>query len=273
MAFFDRFKKKEQPQKSQSSPEFDKSFASLRTDMLTAGNQFAQGDEDRLYILCAGQNDVEWFYQLRGKIRTKDELNADGVGQYDVSDAAVQQCRNKLADDWQKILQLFSDYHKEIPKGCRMIYDNRSGKFHGKFALDDDMDVSAEALKWITEEKQKLAEAGEQPVYNWKEAYRANVRYFEKDGEVIGVYALGEGVDTVLPVYPRAAYEGKEIMKWELSLVTTTDYSVIAKVNYRIAIKVLPEITGTQVVDDVMLVQGLSLEQMKQLADQCSSMS
>lgn len=63
-------------------------------------------------------------------------------------------------------------------------------------------------------------------------------------------------------MYSRAAYEGKEIMQWVLSLVSTTEDKVIVRVNYRTAVKLLPEITGTQIVDDVMLVQGLSLEQL-----------
>lgn len=272
MGFFDRFKKKEQPQK-QKTADFNESAAKIQTDMLLTARQFVHGDEDKLYILCAGQKDVEWFYQLRGRIRAKEEVNADGAGPYDVSDAAVQQCQNKLVEDWQKILQLYADYNKPLPKGLRLTFDSRSSAYHRGFVTDQEMDVSAEAAKWMNKEKQKLAEAGEQPVYDWKNAYRAKVRYWEKDGEVIGAYALGEGVDTVLPVYPRAAYNGKEIMNWQLSLVSTTENKVIARVNYRTAVKVLPEIANTQVVDDVMLVQGPSMEQLKQLVDRCGSLS
>lgn len=274
MGFFDRFKKKEEPQ-PHSTDEFNNRVAAIRTDMLSACHQFAGGNEERLYILCAGQDQVDWFYQMRGKILGKEELNADGHGSYDVSDTAIQHCTKRLAEDWQKVLQLCRNNNKEVPKGCRMIYDSRSNAYHGRFSLDDTADLSTELSAWMKEEKQKLTAAGEQPVYNWKDAYRAKVRYWEKDGEIIGAYALGEGVDTVLPVYPRAAYEGKKITNWQLSLVAKvqSDYQTIARVDYRKAVRVLPEIARTQAVDDVMLVVGITQEQMQQLIAACGRLS
>lgn len=67
MAFVDIFNKRKQLQKlhqEKKRQEFDQSIVDLRNNMLYTCHQFAGGNEERLFIICAGQNDVEWFYQL-----------------------------------------------------------------------------------------------------------------------------------------------------------------------------------------------------------------
>lgn len=271
MSFLDRFKKKEQ---AKPALNFNEIVGTTQDEMFKTANQYASKDADKLYIICGGQNEIDWFYLIQGQILAKNELNAIEGVQYDVSDAAVQQCRDKLAADWQKICKTYADFQKPVPKGLCMTYDNRSKKFAETVITEHDIDVPATMESWKNTEKQKLEKAGETRAYDWKNAYRANVRYYGNDaGDIIGNYAIGEGVDTILPVYPRAAYEGKEIKNWQLSLVSMTEDKVIARVNYRTAIKVLPEITGTQIVDDEMLVQGLSLEQLRQIVNKCGSLS
>jgi hypothetical protein len=271
MSLFDRFKKKEQ---AKPTPNINEIVGTTEGEMFKTANQYANKDADKIYIICGGQNEIDWFYLIRGRILAKNELNAVGDGEYDVSDAAVQQCGNKLAAGWQKICKTYADFQKPVPKGFCMTYDNRSKKFAETVITDNDIDVPATMESWKNTETKKFEKAGGTPAYDWKNAYRANVRYYGNDvGDIIGNYAIGEGVDTILPVYPRAAYEGKEIKNWQLSLVSMTEDKVIARVNYRTAIKVLPEITGTQIVDDVMFVQGPSLEQLRQLVDKCGSLS
>ena len=209
-------------------------------------------------------------------IFSKYKMNQDGVKRCDTLDEAVQQCRDKIAADWKKVLQLCADNNVKLPKGCRMMYDNRFDTYQGKFVLDREMDVNAEVVDWMNEEKQKLKENGPLSIDEWLDAYRPKARYLEKDGEVIGAFPLREGTDTVLPVDPQASYEGKEITKWVLSLVSTTENRVIASVDYRIALAVLQESVRNEiisVVSHLMLVKGLSREQMEQLVEKCTRVS
>lgn len=279
MAFLDRFIKKdkqqtkpEQAQPNKSGQDFESRLEDLRDSMLTTGNQFAKANEERVFIICAGTDQVDWFYQMQGRIVAKDALNETGTGEYDVSEASIQQFRDRLLADWQKILELIKENQIEQPKGMQLVYDSRSNHVRSRFA-NQEIDLAAEVASWMQEEQQKLTAANE-PVLNWKEAYRAKVRYYSNGQDVMGAYAIGEGVDTVLPVrHPRSAYEGKEITHWELALVPDTDNQDVIHTDYQKAIQALSEIAETQVVDDVMLVKGLTLEQIKQVADRCGSRS
>lgn len=259
MTFFDRFRKKK-PGKPQDN--FHERVGTLEAGMLSAAHQLANKEDDKLFMVLGGEDGVEWFYLMRGQIRSRNELDADSAP-----------CHEKLVTEWQKIRQLYEEHGEPLPNTIRISYDNRSLHF-GETPVKDGLDAAEEAQKWQDEERLKLMEAGDEPSFDWNKAYRAKVRYFEnREGDVIGAYALGESTDTILPVYPRAAYQGREILHWVLSLVSITDDQYIVRVNYRTAVKLLPKMTGTQIVDDMMYVQGMSLNRMKELAEKCDRLT
>jgi hypothetical protein len=264
MGLFDRFKK-EKPS-AEDTQKFGAERNAIWLDMLNVCQDFANQDEDKTYVIC-GDNEADWFYLMNGKILAKNELNTAGRGQYDVSDAAIQACREKLLADWQKLVQVCVNYHQDVPKLTYVVDDARSRNTHANFIMEAS-DIPAAAADWIQKQKEKCAEAAGKPTYNWKGAYRAKVKYYSNDRDVMGVYALGEGVDTVLPVnHPRTAYDGKEITHWELALVPVAEDRKMIRTDYQKSIKILPTIAKTEIVEDVMLVKGMTLEEMEKLAD------
>lgn len=47
----------------------------------------------------------------------------------------------------------------------------------------------------------------------WEEAYSATAQFYKRDGEILGVYALTEDTNTILPCQPYAEYALVDYMK------------------------------------------------------------
>ena len=101
----------------------------------------------------------------------------------------------------------------------------------------------------------------------WGEAYKAQPQIYGKpDGSIMGAIALTEGTLTVIPKNPKLLYkvDGKTIEEWNLALVSTTEDSVIATVDYY---SFLIKLTDYVIDEDEnsQLIKALSLKEMKEI--------
>lgn len=76
----------------------------------------------------------------------------------------------------------------------------------------------------------------------WEEAYRANPRAYEKDGQSIIVgFALTEDTDSLFPLLPEKqwAIDGKNIDAWIITMVSLTNPQggIIGQIEYHEAMK------------------------------------
>ena len=91
---------------------------------------------------------------------------------------------------------------------------------------------------------EKNAQSAEEIIAKrWEEAYRANPRVYEKEGEsglLIG-FALTEDCDSIFPLVPEKqwAIEGKRIDNWMITMVSLTNPQggIIGQMEYHEAMK------------------------------------
>lgn len=272
MGLFDRFKRKKNgagqgDRKASPQPPVQDPVG----EIINACSEYCGGDEEKFFLLCLGRKGTDWFYQIRGRIVARDEMNSAGNKKHDLSPADRQKCLERLQAAWKGIAAQLRQAGKPEPAGMMLSYDNRSHVVRREYINDPDMNLKEAVENWIKNEQQELDAAGEQPVYDWAEAYiaRQNLYRNKVDNAIIGCYTLSEGVETILPVHPAANVDGEEVTKWVLTLFSLTENNVVANLDYDDAIKALPRITGTQVVDHLMYVDKLTLDQQKQLASMC----
>ena len=101
----------------------------------------------------------------------------------------------------------------------------------------------------------------------WGEAYKAQPQIYGKpDGSIMGAIALTEGTLTVIPKNPKLLYkvDGKMIEEWNLALVSTTEDSVIATVDYY---SFLIKLTDYVIDEDEnsLLIKALSIDEIKEI--------
>lgn len=106
----------------------------------------------------------------------------------------------------------------------------------------------------------------------WENAYRANPRAYEKEGEeglLIG-FALTEGCDSIFPFAPEEQWsiEGKKIDNWIITMVSTSRPmgGLIGQMEYHEAIKRLrPYIIASS--GNWGLIRGMSYDELDGLFD------
>ena len=102
----------------------------------------------------------------------------------------------------------------------------------------------------------------------WEEAYKAEIRFYIKNGGILGAYALTEDTDTVLPCSPDFQIDGTPVKMLELCLITFDGGPQIGSVDYRTAIKVLKQNNPLEK-NGHILVKGMSREQLTRLYNKC----
>ncbi|MBR6107091.1 MAG: hypothetical protein IKQ39_03695 [Oscillospiraceae bacterium] len=104
---------------------------------------------------------------------------------------------------------------------------------------------------------------------NWDDAYVASPRfYIRPDGVTFGVFALNEGVDTILPKAPQNRFQsdGQTVSEWRLLLYSRTKGDVIGDTDFFTAMRRLG--IGGYVIDDNdtdALVRRLTLTELDAL--------
>ena len=104
---------------------------------------------------------------------------------------------------------------------------------------------------------------------DWGAAYTAPPRFYTRpDGVNFGVFALNQGVDTILPKTPQNVFhlDGKQVDEWRLLLYSRTKGEVIGDTDFFTAIRRLS--IGGYVIDDNdthVLVRGLTLTELDAL--------
>lgn len=104
-----------------------------------------------------------------------------------------------------------------------------------------------------------------------EDVFHAEPRFYQKNGEPLGVYALTESTDTVFPCAPYAKVDGNALKKWELLLVALKD-GPIGSVDYNIAIKVFREMNMKEKGNEI-LVKGLGFEELVNFYEKCLTYS
>ncbi len=102
---------------------------------------------------------------------------------------------------------------------------------------------------------------------NWDDAYKATPHFYKQsDGSVFGAMSLTEGTKTMLMKQPQLHFqvEGQNISQWRLTLISTTNDSMIGDMDYFTALKTLqPYILAED--SNFILVKGLTLDELKSL--------
>ena len=115
------------------------------------------------------------------------------------------------------------------------------------------------------------------------DAYAAHQQFFENEaGEILGLYVLSQGLDTLLPFEPYIEYENLEILgdrkvaKWQLSLVAVDGddqneelYKPFADVPYKKFMANLPQDKYRFIDATYIEIKGLSKQEMEQIAAKC----
>lgn len=99
------------------------------------------------------------------------------------------------------------------------------------------------------------------------EVYTADAHFYSKPtGEVFGAFALTEGVITALPLNPREIYkvDNKEVVEWELCLVSTTEDKVIGTLEYYETLKKLRSYSIGEK-DNHLIINPLTLSEQQEL--------
>ena len=104
-------------------------------------------------------------------------------------------------------------------------------------------------------------------IIDWSTAYVAVPRYYTKpDGNVLGAFALNEGVETILPIAPHLNYrpDGAQVNDWRLLLYSRTKQDVLGDVDFYSAMQILTEyfLDGN---DEKVLVRALTLTELDAL--------
>lgn len=102
----------------------------------------------------------------------------------------------------------------------------------------------------------------------WEEAYIATAQFYKRDGEILGVYALTEDTNTILPCQPYAEIEGEVLKNWELLLVSLNDTMPIGSVDYYAALRVLNQYSCIEK-NGKLLVKGINKQEMQNLYNKC----
>ena len=123
------------------------------------------------------------------------------------------------------------------------------------------------------------------------DAYGANQRFYRAngEGEIIGSYALTQGVPTILPYEPFIEWQNldlvkpKDVARWEITLVggegcdggneseedgEASRYRVLAELDYSEFISRLPRESYRFIDASYILVEGLGYERLRALAPQ-----
>ncbi len=110
---------------------------------------------------------------------------------------------------------------------------------------------------------------GNTPEIDWSTAYVGTPRFYVRpDGVDFGVFALNEGVETILPKQPQQRYqiEGKPVEEWRLLLYSKTRGVVIGDTDFFTAIRRLG--IGGYIMDDNnthILLRALTLTELDAL--------
>ena len=123
------------------------------------------------------------------------------------------------------------------------------------------------------------------------DAYGANQRFYRanSEGEIIGSYALTQGVPTILPYEPFVEWQNlnlvkpKDVARWEITLVggegcdggnesdddddEASRYRVLAELDYSEFISRLPRESYRFIDASYILVEGLGYERLMALAE------
>ncbi len=99
------------------------------------------------------------------------------------------------------------------------------------------------------------------------EVYTANAKFYSKPtGEIIGSFALTEGVITALPLNPREQFkvDNKEVVEWKLCLVSITEDKVIGMLEYYETLEKLRSYSIGEK-DDYLIINPLTLSEQQEL--------
>lgn len=99
----------------------------------------------------------------------------------------------------------------------------------------------------------------------WNSAFKATPRFYsDEQGRIIGAFALIEGTDTILPIYPQKQFmvESKPVNIWKLVFVSTTEDAIVFEMNYFDIFRKLEKFISDKN-DNTILLRPLTYEDMK----------
>ncbi|MBR8461270.1 DUF4299 family protein [Campylobacter sp. faydin G-105] len=181
------------------------------------------------------------------------------------------------------------DYEKDVMFGLEIMRENLSGDLQTNInygvirplalnlVMVDEILASSDPIDAYS---QKLTQV------QYIDAYSARQRFFRANnsGEIIGLYTLTQGVDTILPYKPGVEYYnldtlgGEEVSQWQLSFVCFDEnaqdeesayFALDPILDYNEVIENLPKDSYKFIDATYILVSGLSREVMEHLAEIC----
>lgn len=109
-------------------------------------------------------------------------------------------------------------------------------------------------------------------IYDWSKAYVAVPRFYQdQNGQVFGVLAVNEGIETILPLAPHERYKDGDrmITRWRLVLYSKTQQRIIGDADFYDAMKCLSNGYFLDGNDEKVLVRALSLTELDALLRRC----
>lgn len=99
----------------------------------------------------------------------------------------------------------------------------------------------------------------------WDNAYKAAPKFYKRGTETLGVFALTENTDTIIPLNPYAVIDNKEVNNWEILLVPLGNMPPIGSARFENIIRILKQYKNVEQKGKFIYVTGLSRDTMKEI--------
>ncbi|WP_080874120.1 DUF600 domain-containing protein [Oceanobacillus timonensis] len=116
--------------------EFEDYFTELQADMISIALEYVNNDADKIYVYCSYEPEVYYFnvfYQIKGQIVHKHELNNIFKDTYDTSIERQKVVMKVGREDLEKILGACVEYKREMPTEMKLFYDVNLNKLQGEY--------------------------------------------------------------------------------------------------------------------------------------------
>lgn len=174
------------------------------------------------------------------------------------------------------------DYERDITSGLKAIKNHGVMYMQGVYRP---IAVSEKIVDEILSSSDAMEEFDELvKLTQYVDAYSANQKFYKnKDGSVIGSYALTQDVDTILPYEPMVEdinleIKNQDVQSWMISFVAIEGdeddfdaYKVIGNIDYTDFIANLPKDKFEFLDANYILVKGLSRGELDELIAKCES--
>ncbi|MGX8774358.1 MAG: hypothetical protein ACSW8G_04800 [Bacillota bacterium] len=139
MGLFDKLKKDKAPEPKpapEKAPSFMDTLSKIQTHMVTVCNDYAKGRADKIYIwgnIDEGSVSSNCFYEVKGRMYHKHQMDEATGGKVDVSKERETQCLRDLNHDMVDFAATLKGAGQKIPYEVKLVYDAKKGSLDGHY--------------------------------------------------------------------------------------------------------------------------------------------